>query len=179
MSLRKTKKQAQPESKIYIGSKVFDVFLILFMLILSVIFLYPFLNVVATSLSSNRMITTGQVTFFPRELMVDGYKMLFKEQNILGAYWNTIVIAVGTMVISLSLTSLMAYVMMVPDFVLRKQLSVFLLITMFFSGGTVPTYLLIQNLGLYNSWWSLILPNAVTAYNVFVYRSFYKGISRK
>ena len=123
------------------------------------------------------MITTGQVTFFPRELMVDGYKMLFKEQNILGAYWNTIVIAVGTMVISLSLTSLMAYVMMVPDFVLRKQLSVFLLITMFFSGGTVPTYLLIQNLGLYNSWWSLILPNAVTAYNVFVYRSFYKGIS--
>lgn len=63
MSLRKTKKQAQPESKIYIGSKVFDVFLILFMLILSVIFLYPFLNVVATSLSSNRMITTGQVTF--------------------------------------------------------------------------------------------------------------------
>lgn len=177
MSLRKTKKQAQPESKIYIGSKVFDVFLILFMLILSVIFLYPFLNVVATSLSSNRMITTGQVTFFPRELMVDGYKMLFKEQNILGAYWNTIVIAVGTMVISLSLTSLMAYVMMVPDFVLRKQLSVFLLITMFFSGGTVPTYLLIQNLGLYNSWWSLILPNAVTAYNVFVYRSFYKGIS--
>lgn len=109
--------------------------------------------------------------------MVDGYKMLFKEQNILGAYWNTIVIAVGTMVISLSLTSLMAYVMMVPDFVLRKQLSVFLLITMFFSGGTVPTYLLIQNLGLYNSWWSLILPNAVTAYNVFVYRSFYKGIS--
>ena len=68
------------------------------------------------------------------------------------------------MVISLSLTSLMAYVMMVPDFVLRKQLSVFLLITMFFSGGTVPTYLLIQNLGLYNSWWSLILPNACLLY---------------
>ena len=89
MSLRKTKKQAQPENKIYIGSKIFDVFLIVFMLILSVIFLYPFLNVVATSLSSNRMITTGQVTFFPKEIMVDGYKMLFKEQNILGAYWNT------------------------------------------------------------------------------------------
>lgn len=67
MSLRKTKKQAQPENKIYIGSKIFDVFLILFMLILSVIFLYPFLNVVATSLSSNRMITTGQVTFFRKK----------------------------------------------------------------------------------------------------------------
>lgn len=169
--------KGQPKNKIYIGSRAFDVFLVIFMLIVSIIFLYPFLNVIATSLSSNRMITTGQVTFFPKELMLDGYKMLFKEQNIFGAYWNTIVIAVGTMLVSLSLTSLLAYVMMVPDFVLRKPLSVFLLITMFFSGGTVPTYLLIQNLGLYNSWWSLILPNAVTAYNVFVYRSFYKGIS--
>lgn len=177
MSFGKVKNQSQPNNKIYIGSRVFDVCLILFMLFLSLIFLYPFLNVFATSLSSNRMITTGQVSFFPREIMLEGYKVLFKEQNIFGAYWNTIVIAVGTMMISLTLTSLMAYVMMVPDFVLRKPLSIFLLITMFFNGGTVPTYLLIQNLGLYNSWWSLILPNAVTAYNVFVYRSFYKGIS--
>lgn len=175
MASAKTK--AQPKNKIYIGSRAFDVFLIIFMAAVSIIFLYPFLNVIATSLSSNRMITTGQVTFFPRELMLDGYKMLFKEQNIFGAYWNTIVIAVGSMIVSLTLTSLMAYVMMVPDFVLKKPLSIFLLITMFFNGGTVPTYLLIQNLGLYNSWWSLILPNAVTAYNVFVYRSFYKGIS--
>lgn len=177
MAIGKVKAESQPKNKIYIGSKAFDVCLIIFMLFLSIIFLYPFLNVIATSLSSNRMITTGQVTFFPREIMFEGYKMLFKEQNILGAYWNTIVIAVGTMIISLTMTSLLAYVMMVPDFVLRKPLSIFLLITMFFNGGTVPTYLLIQNLGLYNSWWSLILPNAVTAYNVFVYRSFYKGIS--
>ena len=68
-------------------------------------------------------------------------------------------------------------VMMAPEFVLRKPLSIILLITMFFSGGTVPAYLLIQNLGLYDSWWSLILPNAVSAYNIFIYRSFYQGIS--
>ena len=147
------------------------------MIIVAIIFLYPFLNVIATSLSSNRMITTGQVTFFPKEFHLDGYKALFKDENILGAYWNTIVIAVGTMIVSLVLNSLMAYVMMAPEFVLRKPLSIILLITMFFSGGTVPTYLLIQNLGLYDSWWSLILPNAVSAYNIFIYRSFYQGIS--
>lgn len=167
------------KNKIHIGSKTFDVFLIIFMLVLAVIFIYPFFNVLATSLSSNRMITTGQVTFYPKELMVDGYKLLFQEENILGAYWNTIVIAVGTMIISLTLTSLLAYVMMVPEFVAKKPLSIFLLITMFFNGGTVPTYLLIQNLGLYDTWWSLILPNAVTAYNVFVYRSFFRGISHE
>lgn len=170
-------KNTQPKNKVYIGSKAFDVFLILFMLVLSIIFIYPFLNVVATSLSSNRMITTHQVTFFPKELMLDGYRMLLKEQDILRAYWNTIVIALGTAAISLVLTSMLAYVMMIPEFVLRKPLAVFLLITMFFSGGTVPTYLLIQNLGLYDTYWALILPNAVSAYNVFVYRAFYKGIS--
>lgn len=167
----------QNKNKIHIGSKSVDVVLAVFMLLMSVIFLYPFLNVVATSLSSNRMITTGQVTFFPKELIFDGYKLLFKEENIFGAYWNTLVIAFGSAFFSLVLTSLLAYVMMVPEFVLRKPLSIFLLITMFFSGGTVPTYLLIQNLGLYDTWWSLILPNAVSAYNVFVYRSFYQGIS--
>ena len=165
------------KNKIHIGSRAFDVFLIVFMIIVAIIFLYPFLNVIATSLSSNRMITTGQVTFFPKEFHLDGYKALFKDENILGAYWNTIVIAVGTMIVSLVLNSLMAYVMMAPEFVLRKPLSIILLITMFFSGGTVPAYLLIQNLGLYDSWWSLILPNAVSAYNIFIYRSFYQGIS--
>lgn len=174
MSFGKAKKQS---NKIHIGSRAFDVFLIVFMIIVSIIFLYPFLNVIATSLSSNRMITTGQVTFFPKEFHLDGYKALFKDENILGAYWNTIVIAVGSMIFSLVLNSLMAYVMMAPEFVLRKPLSIILLVTMFFSGGTVPTYLLIQNLGLYNSWWSLILPNAVSAYNIFIYRSFYQGIS--
>ncbi len=174
MSFGKAKKQ---NNKIHIGSRVFDVFLIVFMIIVAIIFLYPFLNVIATSLSSNRMITTGQVTFFPKEFHLDGYKALFKDENILGAYWNTIVIAVGTMIVSLVLNSLMAYVMMAPEFVLRKPLSIILLITMFFSGGTVPAYLLIQNLGLYDSWWSLILPNAVSAYNIFIYRSFYQGIS--
>lgn len=174
MSFGKAKKQ---NNKIHIGSRAFDVFLIAFMIIVSIIFLYPFLNVIATSLSSNRMITAGQVTFFPKEFHLDGYKALFKDENILGAYWNTIVIAVGTMIVSLVLNSLMAYVMMAPEFVLRKPLSIILLITMFFSGGTVPTYLLIQNLGLYDSWWSLILPNAVSAYNIFIYRSFYQGIS--
>ncbi len=164
-------------NKIYIGSRTFDIILALVMLALSIVFIYPFLNVVAISLSSNRMITTGQVTFFPKELMTEGYRMLFKEQNIFRAYGNTFVIAAGTAAVSLTLTSLLAYVMMVPEFVLKKPLSIFLLVTMFFSGGTVPTYLLIQNLGLYDTWWSLILPNAVTAYNVFVYRAFYKGIS--
>lgn len=164
-------------NKIHYGSRAFDLFLILFMGFLCVIFIYPFLNVVAVSLSSNRMISSGMVTFFPREVIFDGYKMLFSEQNIWSAYINTVIIAVGYTAVNLVCTSLLAYTLMIPDFVLKKFLTIALLITMFFGGGTVPTYLLVKDLHLMNSWWSLILPNAVGAYNVFVYRSFYKGIS--
>lgn len=170
-------KEKEVKSKIYIGSKTFDVVLIIAMGLLSVIFIYPFLNVLAISLSGNGMIVTGQVTFYPKDIILEGYKMLFREENIFLAYGNTIIIAAGGTLLSLTLTSLMAYVMMVPDFVLKKPLSYFLLITMFFSGGTVPGYILIRNLGLYNTWWALILPGAVSAYNVFVYRAFFKGIS--
>ncbi|MCR2048994.1 carbohydrate ABC transporter permease [Acetatifactor muris] len=171
------KKELEVKSNIYIGSRTFDVILIIVMGLLSIIFIYPFLNVLAISFSSNSAIVTGQVTFFPKDFILDGYKMLFKDENIFQSYFNTIIIAAGSVVFSLTLTSLMAYVMMVPDFVLRKPLSIYLLITMFFSGGTIPSYLLIRNLGLYNTIWALILPGAVSAYNVFVYRAFFKGIS--
>ena len=170
-------KNQKTKNKIYIGSRTFDVVLIIIMAALSVIFIYPFLNVLAISLSGNGMIVTGQVTFYPKDIILEGYRMLFKEENILRAYMNTIIIAAGGTLLTLTLTSLLAYVMMVPDFVLKKPLSYFLLITMFFNGGTVPGYILIRNLGLYNTWWALILPGAVSAYNVFVYRAFFKGIS--
>lgn len=81
MSFGKAKKQ---NNKIHIGSRAFDVFLIVFMIIVAIIFLYPFLNVIATSLSSNRMITTGQVTFFPKEFHLDGYKA-YSRMRI---YWE-------------------------------------------------------------------------------------------
>lgn len=64
---------------------VFDVALIILMAMISIVFLYPFLNVIAVSLSSNQMISTGQVSFFPKEIILEGYKMLFQEQNIWGA----------------------------------------------------------------------------------------------
>lgn len=165
------------KNKIHYGSRVFDVALIILMAMVSIVFLYPFLNVIAVSLSSNQMISTGQVSFFPKEIILEGYKMLFQEQNIWGAYFNTIIIALGSTAVNLVCTSGIAYALTYPNFVLKKFLTVALLITMFFGGGTVPTYILIQNLHLMNTWWALILPNAVLAYNVFVYRSFYNGIS--
>lgn len=171
------KVKTESKNKIYIGNRFVDIALVLFFVAASIIFVYPFLNVIAVSLSSNTMITTGQVTWFPKEMTTIGYKLLFEEANIWTAYGNTVIICLGFAVFNLSMTSLLAYVMMVPDFVLKKPFSILLLITMFFSGGTVPTYLLIKNLGWFNNWLSLMIPGCLSAYNVFVYRAFYKGIS--
>lgn len=175
--MKKNATKTKVRNRIHRGSYVFDVFLIILMVAVCVVFLYPFLNVVSVSLSSNRMISTGQVTFFPREIILEGYKILFDEQNIWGAYLNTIIIAVGYTAVNLICTSLVAYSLSVPGFVLKKFLTIFFLITMFFGGGTIPTYILIVDLHMINTWWALILPNAVGAYNIFVYRSFYKGIA--
>ncbi|HJA67952.1 MAG TPA: carbohydrate ABC transporter permease [Candidatus Mediterraneibacter cottocaccae] len=175
--MKKNTTKTKVKNRIHRGSYAFDVFLILLMAVICVIFLYPFLNVVSVSLSSNRMISTGQVTFFPREIILEGYKILFDEQNIWGAYLNTIIIAIGYTAVNLAGTSMVAYALSVPGFALKKFLTIFFLITMFFGGGTVPTYLLINDLHMMNTWWALILPNAIGAYNIFVYRSFYKGIA--
>ncbi|MGN0746991.1 MAG: carbohydrate ABC transporter permease [Aristaeellaceae bacterium] len=168
---------AKQKNKIQVGSFAVDVILIIFFILASIIFVYPFLNVIAVSFSSNSMITTGQVSWFPKGFTTIGYELLFKEANIWGAYLNTIIICLGFAIVNLTMTSLLAYVMSIPDFVFKKLYSVLLLITMFFSGGTVPTYLLIKNLHMLDTWWSLILPGALSAYNVFVYRAFYRGIS--
>lgn len=165
------------KNKIHIGSYTFDVFLVILMIGISIIMIYPFINIIAISLSSSKMISMGVVTWWPKEFNFKGYEIVFGQNNVWIAYKNTIIyVLVGT-TINLLLTSMIAYALMLNDFVFRKPLTILLLITMFFSGGTVPTYLAVQKYHMIDTLWALVLPNAVSAYNVFVYRAFYRGIS--
>ncbi len=164
-------------NKIHIGSYTFDVILVVFMIGISIVMIYPFINVIAISLSSSKMISMGAVTWWPKEFNFKGYEIVFGQNNVWIAYKNTIIYAVVGTAINLLLTSMIAYALMINDFVFRKPLTIILLITMLFSGGTVPTYLAVQKFHMIDTIWALVLPNAVSAYNVFVYRAFYKGIS--
>ncbi len=169
--------QKKVNNTIHVGSRVFDAFLALFMLVMCVIFLYPFINVLSISLSSSPMIATGKVTWFPREFNLNGYEIVFGQKTIWRAYWNTIQYCTVFTVINVFFTSMIAYALSLKEFVLRKPLTMVLLITMFFSGGTVPSYVVISSLKLMDTIWALVLPTAISAYNVFVYRAFFKGIS--
>ncbi|MGN1368933.1 MAG: carbohydrate ABC transporter permease [Aristaeellaceae bacterium] len=167
------------KNKIRIGNVAFDVVLVVLLLVFCVIILYPFLNVVAISMSSSGAITRGDVGLLPVEPTLKGYEIVFSKSTVYVAYAWTVWYALLFTVLSVSLTACLGYSLAVPGFVLNKPISIMLLITMFFGGGTVPTYLNIKNLGLMDTTWALVLPGCVSAWNVFMYRSFFKGISHE
>ncbi|MFF2017094.1 MULTISPECIES: carbohydrate ABC transporter permease [Paenibacillus] len=159
-----------------IGSKIFDVFNILLMLLLCVVMLYPFLHVIAVSLSSSEPILRGDITIFPKGFNVGGYKYIFQDPFLYSGYAHSIIYALGSTLFMLTFTSLMAYPLTLPDFMAKKFLSIFLVITMFFSGGLIPSYLLARSLHLLDTYWIMIIPGCVSAFNVFLFRSFYQSI---
>ena len=155
----------------------FDVFNTLFMILLMVVMIYPFLNVVAVSLSTPSAINAGMVTFFPRGFNLVGYKYIIEDGRIFIGYRNTILYAgVGT-ILTLTLTSLAAYALTRKQLVGRKFFNIYWAITMFFGGGTVPTYLVIKNLGLLDTFAVMVIPGCVGAYTLFVFRSFMYSLS--
>ncbi|WP_169082180.1 carbohydrate ABC transporter permease [Paenibacillus sp. PL91] len=146
------------------------------MILILIVVLYPIFNIIATSMSSARYISSGGVTILPRGFTIEAYTTVFKDPYIYKGYVNSIIYAAGSTCIMLLFTSLMAYPLTIPGFVGKKFLTIFLMITMFFSGGLIPTYLLMRSLDLLNTVWVMILPGAVGAYNVFLFRTFFMNI---
>jgi putative aldouronate transport system permease protein len=160
--------------KQHTGDLVFDIGNIIFMLLLMVIMLYPMLNVLALSFSSPMPITLGQVSIFPVGFTLSGYEYILKEPMLFIGYRNSVIYAASGTILMLLITSLGAYALSLKTFLLRKFFTLYLAVTMFISGGMVPTYLLIRTLGLINTPWVMILPGCVSAYTVFVFRTFFQ-----
>lgn len=158
------------------GSRAFDIGNNLFMVGLIIVMVYPLLYVLALSLSDASMISTGQVTFFPRGFNVNGYRIILENDEVWRTYLNTVMYAAGGTFLTLLLTSMIAYPMSIRDYVLRKFLTIYLAITMFFNGGLIPTYLVIRSLGLLNTYWVMVLPTAIVAFNVIIFRTFFQGL---
>lgn len=158
------------------GEIVFDVLNHIFLIGLIVATVYPLLHVIAVSLSDPSFVGAGQVGWIPRGLNLRGYEIILSDNNVLVAYRNTIAYAAVGTFLTLLLTSLLAYPLAIPGFVLKKFIVIFLTITMFFSGGLIPTYLLIRSLGLIDTFWVMVLPLAVAAYTTFVFRAFFQTI---
>ena len=160
------------------GDKVFDVFNYVFMILLMFIMLYPLVYVISVSFSSPPYIDAQAITFYPKGLNINAYFYIFTETRdyVVFGYRNTIIYAAVNTVLMLLVTTLVAYALSVTDFVLKKSVTIILSITMFFSGGLIPTYLIIKSLHLLNTMWVMILPGCVSAYTVFVFRTFFQQL---
>ncbi|MCI5547231.1 MAG: carbohydrate ABC transporter permease [Clostridiales bacterium] len=154
----------------------FDVFLVILMILLSCAFLYPLLNMLALSVSDAQTLKSSPIYLLPVGFSLESYKALLGDNRILLYYWNTIkYAAVGTFIMLLT-TSLMAYPLSITALRGRRLVSVILTITMFFGGGLIPYYVTIMRLKLIDTFWVMVLPGAISAYNVIVFKTFFMSI---
>jgi putative aldouronate transport system permease protein len=158
------------------GSVAFDIvnyaMLGLFMLCI----LYPLYYMLIISISDGAAVQSGKVGLLPIGVNLKAYELIFQDSSILRAYANTILYTtVGTLV-NMALTILCAYPLSRKGFYGRNVLMLVIAVTMFFGGGLIPLYLVVLSLGLLNSMWAIILPSAVSAWNMIIMRTFFQGI---
>ncbi|MDD3904846.1 MAG: carbohydrate ABC transporter permease [Sphaerochaeta sp.] len=158
------------------GNKLFDFTNYLFLTLVGFLTLYPLWYILVVSLSSAQYINLGEVSFFPKGFNIDAYKIVFANEKIWRSYANTITYTVVGTFINVVMTALCAYPLSRKDFFGRKPLTIFVTVTMFVSGGMIPLYLVIMNLGLINSIWAIVLPPAISTYNMIVMRSSFEAI---
>ncbi len=158
------------------ASKVFDIFNVLLIFCFAVIIIIPIWNVVVISFSSANAIAEGKSILWPAEFSLDNYKAVFADTSIWRAFGISVLKTVIGVVMHTFCCAMMAFAMSKSDLAGRKFYTVVGLITMFFSGGMIPTYLLIKNLGLLNNFWVYIIPALLGYYDVVILMNFFRQL---
>lgn len=138
-----------------------------------IIVLYPFVYIVSCSFSSGQALISGKVTLLPVNPTLEGYKAILEYKDIWTGFANSFLYTIAGTLVGLTLTILAAYPLSRFSLVGRRPLMMLFLFTMLFNGGLVPNYMLVLSLGLLNTAWAIILPTALSAYNVIVARTFF------
>jgi putative aldouronate transport system permease protein len=156
--------------------KIFKVFNVFILLVVVFCTLYPFLNVVAQSFSSEAYISAGEVNLIPKGFNIETYKTVIEDRMFWINYKNTVVYTVVGTAISMFFTTIFAYALSKRRLVGRRFLTLFAVFTMFFNGGLIPNYLLINNLGFHNTIWAIVIPGAISIYNMLIMKSFFENM---
>ena len=153
---------------------VFDVVLYTICGLLLLIILYPLWFIIIASFSDPSAVASGSVFLLPRGFTLDGYSALLQQPQVWVGYRNTIAYTLIGTLIGLAVNIPAAYALSRKDLWGRKVFMGLFVFTMFFNGGLIPTFLTVQEAGLYNSFWVMVLPFAVSAYNIIVARTFFQ-----
>lgn len=137
---------------------------------------YPFWNAAVISLNVGTDTAKGGITFFPRAFTLENYKLMFSDERIPGSFLVTVAKTVLGTLISITLTSMFAYALSKKEIVGRKLYVILAVITMYFSGGLIPYYLLMRDLHLMNKFAVMIIPGAINVWNMIIFKSFFSSI---
>ncbi len=157
------------------ADQIFDFFLYAVSAVIVIIMLYPMYFIVIASFSNPADVSAGNVILFPRGITFKGYRKLLEYSQLWVGYKNTILYAAVGTVISLVVNVPAAYALSRKDLCARKALTVFYLIPMFFTGGLIPTYLIVKDFGLLDTFWVMVLPFSVITYYIIVARTFFNN----
>jgi putative aldouronate transport system permease protein len=158
------------------GEKVFYTCNYMFLTLVGLLCLYPFLYIIATSFSSNRAINSGEVFLWPVEPNLEAYRQILRDGQIFIAMRNTVLLTVVGTGLCMVSTTFCAYALSKRRLLGRGFFTGLIVFTMLFSGGMIPSFLLIRNLGLMDSYWALWLGGLQSTYNMIVMRTFFQGI---
>lgn len=147
-----------------------------FMILFSILMLYPFWNTIAISFNEAVDTIRGGISLFPRKFTLQNYKMIFATGTLFHAFWVSVARTVLNVITNVLLTAMIAYVLSRPNFIFRRSFTVILVISMYINAGLIPTYFLIKNLHLLNSFWVYIIPSMVSAFNFLIIRTFLRSI---
>jgi putative aldouronate transport system permease protein len=160
-----------------VGERIFQVFDVLFLGVMMLATVYPFIYVAFASISNPaRIVAHRGFLFHPLGFSLAAYRMVFENPNILTGYTNTLIVLFAGTSLNLLLTSFGAYALSRKQVPIRHILMFGIVFTMMFRGGLIPLYLQVGNLGLVDTRWALILPSAIAAWNLIIMRTFFQGI---
>ncbi len=171
-----TQQPAQKSTRIResLGDRFFMFIVYVFLFAILVIVLYPLIYVVSSSFSSPLAVSSGKVWLWPVDFSLRGYQVAFSNPQIITGYANSLYYTIFGTLISVTLTVLVAYPLSRRTLFGRSGIMIFIVFTMIFYGGLIPTYLVVKNLGMLNTRWALMIPQALAAWQVIIARTFFQ-----
>ena len=156
------------------ADRLFTIFNYIMLTIVLILVLYPLIYVVSASFSSSSAVLSGKVWLWPVEPTLEGYKAVFKNTMVLKGFTNTIFYTLAGTAINLILSVMAAYPLSRKDFRGRNVFMLLFVFTMLFNGGLIPTYLIVKDLGMIDTVWAMLIPSALSVWNVIIMRTYFQ-----
>ncbi|PWW36213.1 MULTISPECIES: carbohydrate ABC transporter permease [Paenibacillus] len=157
------------------GDRVFMTVTYIILTVVLIAVLYPLIYILSSSLSSPAAVSSGKVWLWPVDITLAGYKAVLQNDQVITGYANSLFYTACGTLISVALTIMIAYPLSKKTFVGRSPLMMFITFTMLFSGGLIPTYLVVKSMGLIDTRWALLIPNAIWVWQVIIARTFFQN----